>query len=97
MIHIDGKEISICEEGYASLVFAYALRIREDYEAAVARKNIKKMTEIEKHVLSGKFWGEIIGISSAAMVANLRDCYDHNRFLVTRDKNTLLPIAVTEI
>ena len=55
------------------------------------------MTEIEKHVLSDKFWGEIIGISSAAMVANLRDCYDHDRFLVTRDKNTLLPIAVTEI
>lgn len=97
MIHIDDKEVNICDEGYMNLIFAYSLRIKEDYEAAVSRKNIRKMTEIEKHVLSDKFWGEIIGISSATMVANLRDCYDHDRFLITRDKNTLLPIAVTEI
>lgn len=97
MIHINGEEVNICEQGYASLIFAYALRVREDYEAAVAKKSIKKMTEIEKHVLSDKFWGEIIGISSAAMVANLRDCYDHNKYIITRDKNTLFPLTVTEI
>ena len=96
MIHIKGEAINICNTGYIEMITAYCRYIREDYEEAVIAKNLRLMTELEKHVLSDKFWGEAIGLSSSVMIRYLRDSYDHDKYIIIRDKNTLLPIEVTE-
>lgn len=96
MIHIDGKEINIPDQGYINLIAGYGRMIKEDYLTALEDKNLKEMVRIEKHILSDNFWGEVVGLSSKVMITSLRHSYDEDKYIIIRDKNTLLPIDIIE-
>ena len=94
MIHINGEEITITEDGYVNLITRYCQLMAEDYADAVRMCNISKMVRIEKHILSDTFWGEVIGLTAKPMIMNIRESYDKDKYEVVRDPNTRFPIEV---
>ena len=99
--------MKICEEGYYNLITGYVKQIGMDYRAAMRKGNIKKMTEIEKHIQSDQFWGSIIGLTPKTTLAYLRDINErriedpHYRpekydYTIIRDKHTGYPLVVVK-
>lgn len=97
MIHIDNKEVITTIEWQDNIILAYLTQIRFDYNRAIATGSIKKMTELERHIMSGEYLGDIIGISAGVFLRALRHSYDKDKYKIKRDPNTFFPVKVIKI
>lgn len=97
MIHIGGKEVITTIEWQNNIILAYLTQIRFDYKRAIAASSIASMTELEKHIMSGDYLGDMIGISAGVFLRALRHSYDKDKYRIERDPNTFFPVKVIKI
>lgn len=97
MIHIGSKEVITTIEWQDNIIIAYLTQIHYDYNRAIATGSIKKMTELERHIMSGEYLGDIIGMSAGVFLRALRHSYDKDKYKIERDPNTFFPVKVIKI
>lgn len=97
MIHIDNKEVITTIGWQDNIILAYLTQIRFDYERAIAAGSVASMTELEKHIMSGNYLGDMIGVSAGAFLRTLRHSYDKDKYKIERDPNTFFPVKVIKI
>ncbi len=97
MIHIGGKEVITTIGWQDNIIIAYLTQIQYDYNRAIATGSIKKMIELERHIMSGEYLGDIIGMSAGVFLRALRHSYDKDKYKIERNPNTFFPIKVIKI
>lgn len=97
MIHIGGKEVITTIGWQDNIIMAYLTQIRYDYNRAIVTGSIKKMTELERHIMSGEYLGDIIGMSAGVFLRALRHSYDKDKYKIERDPNTFFPVKVIKM
>lgn len=96
MIHIDGEEVITTIGWQNNIILAYLTQIRFDYKRAIAAESIATMTEIEKHILSEYYLGDMIGLSAGVFLRTLRHDYDKSKYVIKRDPKTFFPVEITK-
>ena len=65
--------MEICRLGCINLVIAYLRQMGADYKKAICKGDIETMKDIEEHIRSDDFFGEIAGVTPETTIAYLKD------------------------